>query len=153
MCLTQLQKSRRRLQPGDIFAMAPSDGKYLYGRIIATNANPLGVGGGVLVYIYKARSTDKRKVPDLMCGQLLVAPIITNRLGWSRGYFEFVENRALTAMDCLRQHCFVRAWSTPVQYFDETGKSLPGPTEPVGQWGLYGHEAIDEEVCAALGLR
>src|SRR5262245_26268576 len=49
--LSTLKKSRRRLKAGDVFVMAPSDGKFLFGRVINTNSNPLGVGGAILIYI------------------------------------------------------------------------------------------------------
>lgn len=131
--------------------MAPPDGEYLYGRVISTDANPLGVGGAVLVYIYRARSKEKSNIPNLLREQLLVPPIMTNTLPWSKGYFEFVEHRPLTPIDRLRQHSFERAWTSPKQYFDEQGNRLSAPVEPVGQWGLHSYQTIDEEIAAALG--
>lgn len=152
MSLAVLKRTRRRPRTGDVFAMAPSDGKYLYGRVVSTDANPLGAGGGILIYLYRARSTEKSSVPKLLREQLLVPPIITNALPWTKGYFEFIENRPLTPMDSLRQHSFSRAWTSPKQYFDEKGNQLAGPVEPVGQWGLHSFQTIDAEISAALGL-
>jgi hypothetical protein len=152
MNLSVLKKSRQRPEPGDIFVMAPSDGKYLYGRVISTDANPLGVGHAVLIYIYSARSTEKSYVPDLFRERLLVPPIMTNTLPWTKGYFELVEHRPLTPMDRLPKHSFVREWTNPKQYFDEQGNALPGPIEPVGQWGLHSYQTIDEQIAAALGV-
>jgi hypothetical protein len=64
-------------------------------------------------------------------------------------YFEFVENRPLTPMDRLPKHSFkdTRDW-----YFDEHGNRLPGPVEPVGQWGLHSCRTIDDELSKALGI-
>ena len=153
MKLSMLKKSRRRLKAGDIFVMAPSDGRFLFGRVINTNANPVGVGGAILIYIYRARSESKSDVPDLLRDQLLVPPIMTNRLPWSRGYFEIIESRPLGPFDCLQRHTFVRNWTKPPQYFDEQGSPLKGPSKgPVGTWGLWGLEAIDGEISRALGL-
>lgn len=147
MNLAVLKKTRRRPEVGDIFVMRPPDDQFLYGRVISIDANPLGIGGGVLIYVYGARSREKTGVPKLLRGQLLVAPMMTNKQPWTKGYFEFVENRSLSSMDILPQHCFKdsRGW-----YFDEQGKRLPGPVEPVGQWGLHSYRTIDDEISKAL---
>lgn len=128
--------------------MRPLDGEYLFGRVIDTNANPLGVGGAVLIYVYRARAATKDP-PVLLRGQLLVPPMMTNNQPWSKGYFEHVENRPLTPMDRLPQHSFKDSRG---RYFDETGARLPGPIEPVGQWGLHSYRTIDDEISKALGI-
>ena len=149
MNLAVLKTSRRRPKVGDIFAMLPPGGLYLYGRVIVTDANPLGVRGANLIYIYRPRSKEINIVPQLLRGQLLLPPMITNNLPWSRGYFQFIENRALVPMDCLQQHCFKdsRGW-----FFDEYRNRLPGPIEPVGDWGLHSYRTIDNAISKALGI-
>jgi hypothetical protein len=135
---------------GDIFVMQPPDGEFLFGRVISTDATPLGVGGAILIYIYRSRSHDKTRVPELLVGQLLVPPMMTNKLPWSKGYFEFVENRPLAALDVLPQHCFkddVRGG-----YRDEHGNRLQEAVPPVGDWGLHSYRTIDDEVSKALGI-
>jgi len=137
---------------GDVFVMLPPDDRYLFGRVVSVDANPLGVGGAVLIYVYAPRSKDKQTIPDLSPGHLLVAPIMTNRLPWSRGYFECVEHRVLSSNDTLKVHCFERSWTNPKQYFNEHGARLPGPVEPVGSWGLDSFRTIDDKISAALGI-
>lgn len=56
MNLSVLKKTRRNPEVGDIFGMLPSDGQFLYGRVVSTEANSLGVGSAILIYIYRARS-------------------------------------------------------------------------------------------------
>jgi hypothetical protein len=147
MKLAILNKTRRSPEAGDVFVMQPAGGKFLYGRVINIDANPLGVGGAILIYIYRAQSIAKSVVPELRRGQLLTPPLITNRQPWTRGYFEHLGNRPLTPMDQLARHCFkdVRGF-----YFDERGKRLPSPIEPVGQWGLHSFQTIDDEISRAL---
>lgn len=149
MNLAVLKKTRRAPEVGDIFAMQPPDGQFLFGRVIDTNADPLGVGGAVLIYVYRVRAAAKTPVPALLRGQLLVPPMMTNKLPWTRGYFEHVENRLLSPMDRIPQHCFkdTRGW-----YFDEHGTRLSGATEPVGSWGLDSFRTIDDKVSKALGI-
>lgn len=148
MNLALLKKTRRAPVVGDVFVMQPPDGEFLFGRVIDTDANPLGVGGAMLIYVYRARSADKRPVPKLLREQLLLPPMMTNKQPWTRGYFEVVENHPVTAIDRLPQHCF----GDFGRYFDEKGTRLSGPTEPVGQWGLHSYRTIDDAISDALGI-
>ena len=149
MNLAILKKSRHSPKPGDVFAMLPSDGLYLFGRVVANDANPLGVGGAILLYIFSPRSRRKTDVPLLRTSDLLLAPIMTNRLPWSRGYFENICNQAITSPDRLEVHCFKdsRGW-----YFDEYGNRLPSAVGRVGQWGLHSFQTIDDDIARALEL-
>jgi len=152
--LRVLKRSRKKLQAGDVFAMLPPDGRFLYGRVIDTDANPLGVGGAILLYIYTVRSETKTPPPRLALGDLLLPPLMTNRLPWSRGYFETVRSATLAAEDRLKQHCFREELGrrSGDWYFDERGQRLPGPVPPVGEWCLHSYRTIDDAVCEALGI-
>jgi len=149
MNLAVLKKSRRSPQVGDVFVLQPPDGLYLFGRVIDIAAEIGPFKSCVLVYLYRQRSSQKAPPPALLRGQLLVPPLMTNRLPWSRGYFELVESRPLTDMDRLPQHCFADLWG---RYFDERSRRLPGPVEPIGQWGLESYRTIDDQVSEALGI-
>jgi Immunity protein 26 len=149
MNLVILKKTRQLPQVGDIFAVLPPDGLFLFGRVIDTSAEVGPIKDCVLIYLYSVRSQDKSVAPELTREQLLFSPIMTNRLPWSRGYFERIENRPLTPLDRLPQHCFKdsRGW-----YFDEHSNRLPGPIEPVGIRGLHSFRTIDDEISKALGI-
>jgi hypothetical protein len=149
MNLAVLKKTRGRPAPGDIFAMLPPDGLYLYGRVIATDANAGGFEGANLIYVYRARSKEKTAIPELLRAQLLLPPLMTNNLPWTKGYLEVVKNESLGQLERLPQHCFcdVRGW-----YFDEKGSRLARPTEPVGVFGLHSFRSIDDEISRALGI-
>ena len=149
MNLVVLKKSRRKPEIGDIFAMFPPDGHFLFGRVIATDANAGGFPGSNLIYIYRPRAKEIDTVPQLLRGQLLLPPLMPNNLPWTRGYFQFVENRTLIPMDRLPQHCFKdsRGW-----YFDEHGNRLPMPIDPVGDWGLHSYRTIDDEISKVLAI-
>lgn len=150
MNLIALTKSRRAPQVGDIFVMQPPDGQFLYGRVISTNAKPLGDEFlGVLIYIYRARSSVKTPVPELSREQLLLAPIMTNRLPWSKGYFEHVENHPLHGTDRLARHCFQNSYG---RYFDEVGNELTSPVQPTGRFALKSYRTIDDAISEALGI-
>lgn len=149
MNLAVLKKSRKKPEVGDIFALLPPDGLYVYGRLIATGVNAGGYPGGNLIYIYRPRSKEIGNIPTLLRGQLLLPPMMTNNLPWSRGYFQVIDNKPLSSMDRLPQHCFrdVRGW-----YFDEHGNRLSKPVEPIGEWVLKSFRTIDDAVSKTLGL-
>jgi hypothetical protein len=153
MNLEVLQKSRRIPREGDIFVMKPSDGRYLFGRVVNTNANPLGAGGANLIYVYRDRADDKHEIPPLVHTRLLLPPMMTNRQCWLRGYFEHLANAPLDDQQRLPQHCFADDTRRVRAYYDEHGNRLPGPREPCGVFGLITPLGIDKEIAKALGLR
>jgi hypothetical protein len=145
-----LTPSRKRLNPGDVFVLQP-DERYLFGRVIGTNTAVGPMTGCILTYIYRVRSASMQipPRPDLSPDKLLIPPIMTNRLPWSRGYFETIAHVPLEAGDVLTQHCFR---SSGGKYYDEANNELPGPIEPVGVRGLHSYRTIDDAVSDALGI-
>ena len=63
------------------------------------------------------------------------------------GVFETVGNVLLGDGDVLDQHCF-RRWNG--KYFDECSNQLPGPMEPVGDFGLHSFRTIDDDISCLL---
>lgn len=151
MNLRVLKRTRRPPVVGDVFAMLPPDNVYLFGRVIDTDVAIISGFSAVLIYIYMDRSPTKGHVPLLRRERLLVPPILTNRRPWTMGYFEHVLDGVLGADDRLGQHCFAR-YSAQRAYFDERGRKLPGPVDPVGVWGVGNHRTIDDDVSRALGI-
>lgn len=150
--LRELKPSRRKPVEGDLFAMKLADGRYLFGRVVNTNAQALPpLGGAILIYIYRPTFTSMSE-PDrslLTPRELLVPPLMTNRLPWSKGFFQTVANWPLEAEDVLPQHSFL---STLGRYYDENGNELAGPSEPVGDHGLHSYRTIDDQISDALML-
>ncbi len=150
MNLKVLKRSRHKPKAGDIFVMQLLDYEYLYGRVINIDADPLGVGVGILIYIYSARSNNKLLIPKLSIDDLLIPPIITNRLPWSKGYFEHVEYRELMPQDILKQHSFFDSFRKC--YCDEYGNTFINSGSIVGDWGLHSYRTIDDAISTALGI-
>ena len=148
-----LRPSRKPLIVGDVFVMQPPDDRYLFGRVISTTAQ-WGAGASVLanlIYVFKARSESKT-MPDrseLRADRLLFAPLVINRLPWSRGYFETIANLPLGEDEVLQQHCFR---GSSGRYYDDKGRELAGPTEPCGLLGLDSFRTVDDSVSKALGI-
>ena len=129
--------------------MLPPDGEFLFGRVVDTEAKIGPLLHCILIYVYRVRSRTTDIIPPLKREELLCAPMMTNRLPWSKGYFETVAHRALATDARLSKHCFRDSRGL---YFDEFGNQLPQAIEPVGQWGLNSFRTIDDEVSKALGL-
>lgn len=147
-----LKPSRKKLRAGDLFAMQFPDDRFLFGRVVTTEARIGPMEGVILIYVYRSRF-DSMEVPErsaLSAGELLVSPMMTNRLPWSRGYFETVAHWPLEPGDVLSQHCFLSA--ALGRYFDELGNELPGPVEPVGDRGLHSFRTIADAISDALGF-
>lgn len=150
--LRVLQPSRRKPAVGDVFVMQLPDGRYVFGRVIKTDAQSgFGPPNAVLIYVYRERYETKTppEPSELSPDRLLISPLMVNRLPWSKGYFETVASWPLSSGDVLDQHCF-RDWTG--KYFDDQGNELPGPIEPVGDYGLHSYRSVDDQVSDALGL-
>lgn len=150
MNLAVLRRSRHKPQPGDIFALRPPDGLFLFGRVIANDAKPVGDYDAILFYIYRVRSAEKRPIPELRPTDLLIPPQMTNLKPWTQGIFEHLENRPLTPDDCLPNHAFRDVMGRAPK--DEHGRPVPGPVEPWGIFMLGSHYTVDNEVSQALGI-
>lgn len=149
--LEVLKPSRSKPRLGDVFALRLGD-EFRFGRVISTDAMAgWSMPGAILIYVFRTPSSGLT-MPDedvTRADNLLIAPLMTNRIPWSRGYFQTIGNRPLAPADLLAQHCFR---SSNGRYFDESAQELPGPVEPCGDWGLHSFRTIDDEISAALGL-
>ena len=146
-----LRPSRAQPRAGDVFALR-LDGLFRFGRVISTDAMAgWNMTGARLIYVFRHTAT-QAAVPDrveMTPEQLLVPPLMTNNLPWSRGYFRTLINLPIEAGEALPRHCFRASTG---RYYDDMAKELPGPIEPVGEWGLQSYRSIDDVLSSALGL-
>lgn len=147
-----LKPSRRKPASGDIFALQLPDGRYLFGRVIYADL-PLEnapMPGSYLIYVYDHVSREKRpELDQLGPHRLLLPPIFINRMPWTKGYFETIDNLTLSDDDLLAQHCF-RRWTG--DYMDEQGHRIPAPAEPCGDWGLSSYRWLDDQLSDKLEI-
>lgn len=141
-----LKRSRNKPEVGDLFAMLPPAGKYLFGRVIRTDA--MGPMKALLIYIYADRSEGKKAPENLSPHSLLIPPTFTNALGWTHGRFETIENRPLGPGDVLERHCFY----ADDRYYNEDWEVVPERTEPCGFGGLVSYRMLDDMISDALGI-
>jgi hypothetical protein len=148
-----MKRHRYKPQNGDVFYLQIPAGNYLFGRVIIGNgARGLGpMPMATLVYLYDWQSSTP--MPDYTClgpDRLLIAPIWTNRLVWTLGYFQHIENQPMDERVLLRQHCFLD--TIRHRYVDVGGVTLRHRTEPCGSWGAVSYRWIDDHVSDALGM-
>jgi len=145
-----LEKSRKKVRPGDIFAFQMPDGLFRFGRVIRTDATVGGFPNCVLIYVYRPAQMTKLPIPPLRKSELLVAPLATNRQPWLKGYFQTMERGELNQHDILECHCF---WDPArLRYVNDDGRVLAERIEPCGFDGLGSYRTIDDEISKALGI-
>ena len=149
-----LEPSRRRLHAGDVFVMRFGDDLHVFGRIASTEAwAGWSMPHAILIYVYDTTARTQEPPPraELRLDRLLVPPMMTNRLGWSRGYFKTVASWPLEPGETFDRHCF-RSLRDDGACFDEFATELPRCVEPCGIWGLHSYRTIDDAVSRALGI-
>ena len=148
------QASRHHLRSGDLFVMCLADDLFVFGRVIRTDVLAgWSMPNAILLYIYDWPATSPEPPPrrELSPDRLLVPPLMTNRLGWSRGYFRTIANWPLEPGEAFDRHCFESSRDDRA-CFDEFANELPHRSEPCGEWGLHSYRTIDDAVSGALGL-
>jgi hypothetical protein len=150
--LQVVRRSRHHPKRGDVFVMQLPSQDYLFGRVILAEPprERAPTPSSYLIYVYDRRSREKKILPaDLKPDQLLIPPVWINRMPWSKGYFQTIENTEIGADDVLVQHCF-RVWNG--DFLDETGGKLAARVEPCGEWALFSYRWLDDQVSDALGI-
>lgn len=152
MNLHVLKRSRGSISRGDIFVMQLCSGDFLFGRVIDADIprERAPMPAVHLIYIYRDQfATQEPKLESLRPERLLIPPVFTNRLGWTKGYFETVATQPIASADLLRQHCF-RTWNG--RFLDLDGTQLASPTDPCGDWALTSYRMIDDMISDALRI-
>lgn len=107
----------------------------------------------ILLYVFAIESETKFPPERLSVMQLMVPPLMTNRLPWSKGYFETVAHRTFEAGERLPTHCFHDPFfKRYLRYWDEYNHELPRKHEPCGIYALKSYRTIDDAISDALGI-
>lgn len=101
-----------------MFVGLTANGKYIFGRVVKTDAYVLGPGRYV-IYVFRHRSAEKTMPPReaLQTSELLLPPMITSKVCWTRGIFETIGHSDFQAGEQLPVHCFLNRLQQ--RYFDE----------------------------------
>lgn len=153
--LIAMKKSRKKPQKGDIFVVQPFQNIFYYGKVIETDIRSKDsfVNGMFLILVYDkmSKSKDSPIPSDLDRCDLLIAPTIVNRLGWSRGYFETICNLPLTDQERKMSFGF---WSFQRQCFvNVEGTKLESRPRYYTDYGLGNYLVVGEKIQAVLRKR
>jgi hypothetical protein len=156
----RLVSKRQRAKVGDIFRLSPSDGIFVWGRLIK-RTKFFGLNADFnLIYIYDAISPIRPSSDLLSPHNLMIGPSVVNNLGWARGYWEIVASEPIKPTDLLNQHFFIRHHGTgstnDYDIVDEHGKrvrSFKGQPSDLAQSGLGNFNSIDWTLQAILRER
>jgi hypothetical protein len=112
--------------------------------------------GANLVYLYDVQFDQRPpELDNLTVTNLLVPPVWTNNLGWTKGYFETISNVPIKSSDLLPNPCFYVVAlrpGAPGSYVDDNGSVLDRRSDPCGEWALASYRWIDDRVSDALGI-
>jgi Immunity protein 26 len=152
--LQVLRPSRKKPLAGDIFAMLLPDETHIFGRVIdadITDPRKAPMQGSYLIYVYRHRSPVKQPdFAELKPDNLLLPPVFSNKMPWTRGYFENVGNAAITSGDVLQR---VSYWDAARACFVDSNRDiLPAEVQPAGDWALMSYRWLDDQVSDALGI-
>lgn len=150
--LVRMKGTRRRPESGDVFCMHLPSGEFLFG--IVRLANPPRENAPMpcayLIYIYDWRSL--APTPDyfkLLPESLLIPPLWTNQMPWTKGYFQHIENRPIPIGAVPRHSCFRVSTG---KFVNENGARIERPDSLCGEWGLVSYRWIDDRISDALGI-
>lgn len=149
-----LRRSRHRPAVGDVFALSILGTRWVIGRVIRTDACFMGESPLLYFYQHKARP---EQVRTPIAPELLIAPVVTNRLGWVRGFYVHLFNAPLQPSEILLRHVFgiPPAENAPVTEFVDEYNVPTGPPDPgqhLGWAALWSYRAIDDMLSNALGI-
>lgn len=153
----QQEASRKKVVPGDIFSIKIPDG-YLLGRVIATDARSSEWDEPHLhlIYIYNGLRENpiNFKPEDFRPPSLLIPPVLTNHLAWSRGYYKTIGHLPLSEEDVLVQHAFRepgtnKLWNEEARPVDESSVQ---DASIIGVQAVQSYLTTENRVSLALGL-
>ncbi|MGB4762207.1 MAG: hypothetical protein WBP12_02510 [Candidatus Saccharimonas sp.] len=144
--------SRKRGHAGDGFFLEVQGIGFLVGRLLSTDAFwSVGQSGANMVQIFNTVFNSREEAFRGRVENLLIAPVLTNNLPWSKGYFQALPEEATTtfATPHMNYHFF---HAQTAAYYDHTGRVVPHPEQPVGEFLLDSYLTIDDKVSDALGI-
>lgn len=144
--------TRKRPRPGDIFIQRlVSSGLYIPGLVVKEK---VGYASKFILLYFANVLSEKRTSQvgvEAFKDNLLIPPLITNKQGWLKGYFETIEHAKVAESDLLPVHCF--EGNQPGTYYNEYEERLEQRVEPCGFGGIWGLLEIADTLAEAVRKR
>lgn len=134
--------TRRFPKRGDVIAMQLVQGGFVHVAVASTAIafwGPDFRSKFNLLYVHNEIRAEPTPPPKIRRNALIVPPLVTNRQGWLKGFFQKVgEDRDL---EVWPSHCFFQD-RFDGEWIDELGQQLPAPSGDVGWAQLFGYNMI-----------
>jgi hypothetical protein len=152
--LEHLANSRKNINTGDIFVLKPKGKDYYYGVVANANSNHFGIEDIIHIQIFNYCTEQIANVSDsLYKYDLLLPPILTNKLGWRKGYFKTIGHSDIKLFPTVKRAAFVDVIRTGY-YFDDKSNPLDKiySIETTGAFSIKSYLNIDTLISLKLGI-
>jgi hypothetical protein len=147
-----LETSKKKIKTGDVFVVKPPKMKFYYGIVANSNANLFHVDGILHLQFFDFSTDDYGSISDkLHDSKLLFPPVLTNRLGWSKGYFKTIGNISIENFKTIKEASF---YYYNGEIFDDNSNQLSQPysLETTGSFAVTSYLNIDNLISLRLGI-
>ena len=147
-----LKRTRKTPKPGDVFVFKlKQENFYRFGKLIRDDTSIGNFENVLMIYIYKARSKHKNKIPNLDHNKLLLPPLgLTNQL-WTQGLVENIGFEKVTKENTLQPNVFRNPGRIDIPFCDEDGNPVKNPIEPIGLYAEGNVRTFDNKISRRLG--
>jgi hypothetical protein len=150
--LENIGSSRKAIKTGDVFIFKPKERLFYYGVVVNSDASIFTAKGLIHIHLFNINSEKGDSIPNnLYHSELLVPPILTNKLGWTKGYFKTIENVAIENFPLVKNATF---FYYNGKIFNDNSNELPKPKsiEETGSFAVTSYLNIDNLISLSLEI-
>jgi hypothetical protein len=149
-----IEKTKPKINIGDVFLLSPRENVYFYGKVLKTNIKTINndtfVEGKHTVFIHKCR-TNKKSMDDYNPNydDLLINPSIVDISYWKSGFFYTIGNLPLTKIEQTLDYGFYKLGIPGIRdgwFCTEEGKKIDCQPKIKGIYGVATITGIAAEI-------
>lgn len=149
-----IEKTKPKINTGDIFLLSPRENIYFYGKVLKTNIKTINndtfVEGKHTVFIHKCK-THKKSMDDYNPNydDLLINPSIVDISYWKSGFFYTIGNLPLTEIEKTLDYGFYKLGIPGIRdswFCTEEGEKIDRQPKIKGIYGVATITGIAAEI-------
>lgn len=149
-----IEKTKPKINIGDVFLLSPRENIYFYGKVLKTSIKTINndtfVEGKNTVFIHKCK-TNKKSMDDYNPNydDLLINPSIVDISYWKSGYFYTIGNSPLTEIEKTLDYGFYKLGIPGIRdgwFCTEEGKKIDHQPKIKGIYGVATITGIAAEI-------
>lgn len=147
-----LEISKKKIITGDIFVLKPPKMKFYYGIVANADAKMFSAERILHIHFFDFSTNDYNTVPNkLYDSNLLIPPVLTNKIAWQKGYFKTIGNVTIEKFRTIKEASF---YYYNGEIFDDNSHQLSKPysIETTGSFSITSHLNIDNLMSLRLGI-